>query len=520
MCALLFPTPQIEVTSSAVTQHCSQMQIMSSEFVATQKQLQQVADQQVQQLQTDILQQLEGFKAEVHAHAKRAAAQLQDKGQELQRAVSEIVQQMLTEGNAAFAAGVASTDTFCTGADQRLQEGARGVTAAQVALLEGATQQAQRVDKQCEAMGATHDQHMAVVEQHRSAADTTTQQVTSTVGQKRKFLDETVQQLAGHVEGAIEHGVDVVQQTATTAKTVLTNVSAASSKMNETVSESMTTFGRYMDKEGEELSSALGKHFGVVGTHLEAQAGGLSALRECGEQHGQSIADSTLQPRSTTPRKLRKESSSSLQPLKRSRGVEEVAQQAREDVAAAATAAGEGGVTYETASEQLHEHHFNPATLPAVVSAAVAAASIYIDEGELSEIESYSEVMVEDAPIELSETPCEVACNSADSGEAMAAGQAESTEGAGNFDDDDEVEAGDEDGENAHPNSTPVPAAAFCEPLVSKSAPGIDNGSSRLPRTSASSKGTKGAKGTKGKSTTGLRKTRSSAASVAMAESV
>ena len=180
----------------------------------------------------------------------------------------------------------------------------------------------------------TYHSHAHEVQFHRETARTTVEAVQAAVAAEKKGVDDNVSRILEEIESALLKGSMAVDDTSQVANKIVDDVGASSSKMNETVSESMTTFGRYMDKEGEELSSALGKHFGVVGTHLEAQAGGLSALREGGEQHGQSIADSTLQPRSTTPRKLRKESSSSLQPLPSTQDHTRIKQQARDELLA------------------------------------------------------------------------------------------------------------------------------------------------------------------------------------------
>lgn len=127
--------------------------------------------------------------------------------------------------------------------------------------------------------------------------------VTATIANKRSALDSTVATVVQDVDAAIHQSCGVVDQTATAAETVLTNVNNATNRMTDSTSTSLQQFTAYLDREGQQLSSSLVQHFQHLSTHLDTQQQELTTANSHTRTHGESVENRVLRPFGDTPSK-------------------------------------------------------------------------------------------------------------------------------------------------------------------------------------------------------------------------
>jgi len=149
----------------------------------------------------------------------------------------------------------------------------------------------------------TFSADMNGIQKSRDQSYATLTSVSDTVGSKRKFLEDTVTSVIGNVDTAIVEGCSVVETTSETANKILRDVNSAAVRMNDSASAFMRGFTAYMNQEGDNISSELGKHFSAVEAHLAAQRAGLEGINTSAVAHGENIVDTELKPTGNTPKK-------------------------------------------------------------------------------------------------------------------------------------------------------------------------------------------------------------------------
>ena len=241
-----------------------------------------------------------------------------------------MLQEMVIAGSAAFAASTSRSASLVSTSTQHLAQGVDCLLASQQAALQSGAAHNESVAQLIATSSSTFQEDMEVISSQRTTADSTLAGVSGMVGTKRKFLDCTVTELCGHVETAIQQGVEVVDKTSFTASKVLSDVSAASQDMSASASSAMDTFTGFMDKEGEALRSGLQAHFSTVSAHTGAQSAGLAALLGEAGAHAEAMDACRVEVTGATPRKVQPASFEG--PFKRTRSHSTIRQSARSDV--------------------------------------------------------------------------------------------------------------------------------------------------------------------------------------------
>lgn len=436
---------QIAQTSAAISEHCDKLQGESDAFLAQQRQHKAAAVKCSDELKAALQQQLAEFQAALASHAEQSSQQLQENAAALQAQLQSLLQNLVTQGSAAFAASAAQTTEFCAAAGQQLQSHTDSTQRGITELFACSEQHAQQLRESSAQTSRQHAALMDSVEAHRASASSCNAEISGSVGAKRKFLDDTVSGLVTAAADAIAEAVDVVDSTATAAGTVLTDVSNASNAMHSAASASMSEFTAFMDREGEQLRSGLQQHFEVLQQHNAEQHTALGALQAAGSAHDFAISSSALQPVGGTPQKV--PLCGSLEsPLKKSRLAAEVKEQQRQQI---------GAVPYPAASDAL-EREF--------LAADDAAADVAADGADCDDADA-APVAASAGAEQEAEQQQRLSKGSLHSMSSLSVQSAQSVDSA----DADAASVASAAGENANPNEAPSCASAASSPKLQKS---------------------------------------------------
>lgn len=242
------------------------------------------------------------FREDSSRRADSNREMLKKKQEAMQKAMQEMLFDLVasqeTHTREVEEAGEEFSSSLSSAAESKLQEVQQSCSTASAALIQKNSDIKSNVDRSYEVFQQAVREARGTSEEASAAVGT----VVDSVEGKRLLLDESTASLSTSVSQSIALASEEVQKTASTAESMVNEVTAASHKMKTSCSQSTESFTAFLGGTGEEINAKLTTHFRNLQTSLSSE---VRVVEEVGEENSVFVRDisGALQPTGATPAK-------------------------------------------------------------------------------------------------------------------------------------------------------------------------------------------------------------------------
>ena len=291
----------LEEFKEAISTSNQEFQAKNEEFVTVQQEFSTTLQADMSELKTDISNHVATFQKDVHQTAEDNKALLKKKSMALQKAMQELLGDLVDTQDTHTDQVVQNVDSFASTLTTTAEEGIEKLSTATHTANNNLMEVNSSLSANVEQASAHFAKMVEGTQTIRQEIGTEIQHVASNVGQKRDFLDETTTTLSASVSQSITTAHAEVQKTASTAENMVDNVTEASQKMQSSCSESMHSFTEFLSGKGEEINAELINHFDVLKGTLSADMEIIQTVTAESQDFLNQTTEGVLQPTGTTP---------------------------------------------------------------------------------------------------------------------------------------------------------------------------------------------------------------------------